>query len=82
MVYKMPIVKDNSTAGVDDGYGFYYMDARSNGKWQPSPKTLLDNDQVRFLKRPSVFHTNFVLFPLPPSSTLFSKSGYGTQKAF
>ncbi|PAV81190.1 hypothetical protein WR25_14548 [Diploscapter pachys] len=46
MVYKMPIVKDNTTAGINDGLGFYYMDARSNGKWEPSPKTLNDKDQA------------------------------------
>ncbi|PAV84301.1 hypothetical protein WR25_16876 [Diploscapter pachys] len=46
-VYKMPIVPgDTSINGVQDGVGFYYLDAKSPGAFVPSTKMLNDTKQA------------------------------------
>ncbi|PAV81191.1 hypothetical protein WR25_14549 [Diploscapter pachys] len=68
MIYKMPIVKDGSVPGVEQGLGFYYMDARSAGKWTASKKLLnetghaISNTLKWFYDRqtdPWVFHVMY-----------------------
>ena len=54
----MPIVPgDTSINGVQDGIGFYYLDAKSPGAFVPSTKMLNDTKQVIsiFLKVAELF---------------------------
>ncbi|VDM39460.1 unnamed protein product [Toxocara canis] len=45
-VYKMPLLKDSSVAGVNDGYAFYYIDER-NKYFTPSQVPINENNQQK-----------------------------------
>ncbi|KHN81095.1 Deoxyribonuclease-2 [Toxocara canis] len=76
-VYKMPLLKDSSVAGVNDGYAFYYIDER-NKYFTPSQVPINENNQsiaytleqyYRSQQDSNVFHVMYNDEPAEMTST-------------